>query len=106
MVIQFKSWSGMDYYENEIAFMLFGTSKTDSRWPNNKLPSDIQKLRCRTCFEALRFSSRIEQMGKILVERMRSFGYEKDMVAFSVGWLNISFIYSEAEWYGFLKMII
>ncbi|XP_057758428.1 O-fucosyltransferase 35-like [Arachis stenosperma] len=54
---------------------LFGTSKTDSRWANNKLPSDIQKFRCRTCFEALRFSSRIEQMGKILVERIRSFGH-------------------------------
>ncbi|QHO30118.1 hypothetical protein HN51_018520 [Arachis hypogaea] len=96
MVIQFKSWSTMDYYENEIASMwdfykVIRASKTDSRLANNKLPSDIQKLRCRTCFEALRFSPRIEQMGKILVERMRSFGpyialhlrYEKDMLAFS-----------------------
>ncbi|MED6155388.1 O-fucosyltransferase 7 [Stylosanthes scabra] len=97
MVIQFKSWSGLDYYENEIAskwdfYKVIRASKSDSRLANNKLPLDIQKLRCRTCFEALRFSPRIEQMGKILVERMRSlFGpyialhlrYEKDMLAFS-----------------------
>ncbi|KAK2391471.1 O-fucosyltransferase [Trifolium repens] len=96
MVKQFKSWSGMDYYQNEIAtlwdyFKVIKASKSDSRLANNNLPPDIQKLRCRTCYEALRFSPRIEQMGKILVERMRSFGpyialhlrYEKDMLAFS-----------------------
>ncbi|CAJ1974077.1 unnamed protein product [Sphenostylis stenocarpa] len=96
MVMQFKSWSGMDYYEKEIAalwtkFNVIRTSKSDSRLANNNLPPDIQKLRCRACYEALRFSPRIEQMGKILVERMRSFGpyislhlrYEKDMLAFS-----------------------
>ncbi|XP_061353380.1 O-fucosyltransferase 7-like [Gastrolobium bilobum] len=92
----FTSWSGMDYYEKEIAaiwdrFKVIKASKSDSRLANNNLPPDIQKLRCRACYEALRFSSRIEQMGKMLVERMRSFGpyialhlrYEKDMLAFS-----------------------
>ncbi|KAF1871258.1 hypothetical protein Lal_00020050 [Lupinus albus] len=96
IVKQFKSWSGVNYYENEIAamwdhFKVIRASKSDSRLANNNLPSDIQKLRCRACFEALRFSPRIEQMGKMLVERMRSFGpyialhlrYEKDMLAFS-----------------------
>ncbi|AES73087.1 auxin-independent growth promoter-like protein [Medicago truncatula] len=96
MVKQFKSWSGMDYYQNEIAalwdnFKVIQASKSDSRLANNHLPQDIQKLRCRACYEALRFSPRIEQMGKILVERMRSYGpyitlhlrYEKDMLAFS-----------------------
>ncbi|CAK8568135.1 unnamed protein product [Lathyrus sativus] len=95
-VKQFKSWSGMDYYKKEIAalwddFKVIQASKSDSRLANNNLPPDIQKLRCRACFEALRFSPRIEQMGKLLVERMRSFGpyialhlrYEKDMLAFS-----------------------
>ncbi|XP_057424541.1 O-fucosyltransferase 7-like [Lotus japonicus] len=95
-VKQFKSWSGMDYYKNEIAaiwnhYKVIHASKSDSRLANNNLPPDIQKLRCRTCYEALRFSPRIEQMGKMLVERMRSFGryialhlrYEKDMLAFS-----------------------
>ncbi|XP_020202130.1 O-fucosyltransferase 7 [Cajanus cajan] len=96
IVMQFKSWSGMDYYENEIAslwdnFKVIRASKTDSRLANNNLPPDIQKLRCRACYEALHFSPHIEKMGKILVERMRSFGpyialhlrYEKDMLSFS-----------------------
>ncbi|KAL2584735.1 hypothetical protein AAZX31_14G163800 [Glycine max] len=96
VVKQFISWSGMDYYENEIAslwedYQVIRASKSDSRLANNNLPPDIQKLRCRACYEALRFSPRIEQMGKLLVERMRSFGpyialhlrYEKDMLAFS-----------------------
>ncbi|KAL5080671.1 hypothetical protein RYX36_009092 [Vicia faba] len=96
MVKQFKSWSGIEYYQKEISalwddFKVIQASKTDSRLANNNLPLDIQKLRCRACFEALRFSPRIEKMGKLLVERMRSFGpyitlhlrYEKDMLAFS-----------------------
>ncbi|XP_027330902.1 O-fucosyltransferase 7-like isoform X2 [Abrus precatorius] len=96
VVKQFISWSGMDYYENEIAslwedYQVIQASKSDSRLANNNLPPDIQKLRCRACYEALRFSPHIEQMGKLLVERMRSFGpyialhlrYEKDMLAFS-----------------------
>ncbi|KAF7829959.1 O-fucosyltransferase 7 [Senna tora] len=96
MVKHFRSWSGMDYYENEIAslweeYQVIRAAKSDSRLANNHLPPDIQKLRCRACYEALRFSPRIEQMGKLLVERMRSFGpyialhlrYEKDMLAFS-----------------------
>ncbi|XP_019414520.1 PREDICTED: uncharacterized protein At1g04910-like [Lupinus angustifolius] len=96
IVKQFKSWSGMVYYENEIAsmwdhFKVIRASKADSRLANNNLPPDIQKLRCRACYEALRFSPCIEQMGKMLVERMRLFGpyialhlrYEKDMLAFS-----------------------
>ncbi|KAG4389491.1 hypothetical protein GLYMA_06G101200v4 [Glycine max] len=96
IVMQFRSWSGMDYYENEIAalwdnFNVIRASKSDSRLANNNLPPEIQKLRCRACYEALRFSPHIEKMGKILVERMKSFGpyialhlrYEKDMLAFS-----------------------
>uniref|UniRef100_A0A6N2LP20 O-fucosyltransferase family protein n=1 Tax=Salix viminalis TaxID=40686 RepID=A0A6N2LP20_SALVM len=56
----FKSWSGMDYYQEEIASMwadykVIRAAKTDSRLANNNLPPDIQKLRCRACYEALRF---------------------------------------------------
>ncbi|KAJ6304651.1 hypothetical protein OIU78_020268 [Salix suchowensis] len=92
----FKSWSGMDYYQEEIASMwadykVIRAAKTDSRLANNNLPPDIQKLRCRACYEALRFAPQIEAMGKLLVDRMRSNGpyislhlrYEKDMLAFS-----------------------
>ncbi|KAI3412790.1 O-fucosyltransferase family protein, partial [Psidium guajava] len=96
LVKEFKSWSGMDYYHNDIAGMweyyeVIRASKSDSRLANNNLPSAIQKLRCRACYEGLRFAPHIEAMGKLLVERMRSYGpyialhlrYEKDMLAFS-----------------------
>ncbi|XP_074271185.1 O-fucosyltransferase 7-like [Silene latifolia] len=62
-------------------------AKSDSRLENNHLPSDIQKLRYRGCYEALCFPPKIEAMG----ERMRSYGryialhlrYEQDMLTFS-----------------------
>ncbi|XAR48540.1 hypothetical protein NMG60_11031391 [Bertholletia excelsa] len=92
----FRSWSGLDYYQEEIAsrwmdYQVIRAAKSDSRLANNNLPPDIQKLRCRACYEALHFSPRIEAMGKSLVDRMRSYGpyialhlrYEKDMLAFS-----------------------
>ncbi|XP_021808216.1 uncharacterized protein At1g04910-like [Prunus avium] len=92
----FRSWSGMNYYQDEIAMLweeyeVIRASKSDSRLANNNLTLDIQRLRCRACYEALRFSPQIEAMGKLLVNRMRSFGsyialhlrFEKDMLAFS-----------------------
>ncbi|KAF8411418.1 hypothetical protein HHK36_003967 [Tetracentron sinense] len=95
-VKHFRSWSGIDYYQDEIASMwedyqVIRAAKSDSRLANNNLHPDIQKLRCRACYEALRFAPQIEAMGKLLVERMRSYGpyialhlrYEKDMLAFS-----------------------
>ncbi|CAL9080554.1 unnamed protein product [Musa textilis] len=95
-VIHFRSWSGLDYYQDEISrkwdnYQVIKAAKSDSRLANNNLPSDIQKLRCRAFYEALKFSPQIEALGKLLVERMRSYGryitlhlrYEKDMLAFS-----------------------
>ncbi|KAK6130677.1 hypothetical protein DH2020_035579 [Rehmannia glutinosa] len=95
-VKHFRSWSGVDYYEEEIAkmwdeYQVIRAAKSDSRLANNNLPPDIQKLRCRACYEALRFAPQIERMGKLLVDRMRSYGryialhlrFEKDMLAFS-----------------------
>ncbi|CAM8946401.1 unnamed protein product [Rhodiola kirilowii] len=95
-VKEFRSWSGVEYYQDEIAniwkeYQVIRADKSDSRLANNNLPVDIQKLRCRACYKALRFSPKIEAMGKLLTERMRSYGryialhlrYEKDMLAFS-----------------------
>ncbi|XP_068345503.1 O-fucosyltransferase 7-like [Pyrus communis] len=90
----FRSWGGMDYYQDEIAslwelYKVIRASKADARLVNNNLPVDIQKLRCRACCEALRFTPD-EAMGKLLVDRMRSFGPYialhlrfEDMLAFS-----------------------
>ncbi|XP_077213111.1 O-fucosyltransferase family protein isoform X2 [Tasmannia lanceolata] len=95
-VKHFRSWSGVEYYADEIArlwddYQVIRAAKSDSRLANNNLPPDIQKLRCRACYEALRFAPRIEALGRLLVERMRSYGpyialhlrYEKDMLSFS-----------------------
>lgn len=38
---------------------------------SNKLETDLQKLRCRVNYHALRFTDPIVQMGNKLIERMR-----------------------------------
>ncbi|XP_038719352.1 O-fucosyltransferase 20-like [Tripterygium wilfordii] len=45
----------------------------DSRLSKD-LPSDLQKLRCKVAFHALRFTPKILELGNKLVERMRSKG--------------------------------
>ncbi|XP_074295567.1 O-fucosyltransferase 38-like [Silene latifolia] len=92
----FSLWSGMSYYENMTHlwkdYQVIQVAKSDSRLANNDLPLDIQRLRCRTLYRALRFSPSIELLGKRLVERLRSRGgkyialhlrYEKDMLSFT-----------------------
>lgn len=105
---QFRSWSGVKYYQEEIAqlwkeYKVIRAVKSDSRLANNNLPPDIQKLRCRVHYDALRFSPSIEALGKKLVERMRSNGpyialhlrYEKDMLAFSGCTYGLSILETE-----------
>lgn len=66
-------------------------NKTDARLANNGLPIAIQKLRCRVNFNALRFTSQIEELGRRVVKLLRQKGpflvlhlrYEMDMLAFS-----------------------
>ncbi|KAL5788974.1 hypothetical protein ACOSP7_005923 [Xanthoceras sorbifolium] len=59
---------------------------------SNKLDTNLQKLRCRVNYHALKFTDPILEMGKILVERMRMksknfialhLRFESDMLAFS-----------------------
>ncbi|CAM8951047.1 unnamed protein product [Rhodiola kirilowii] len=92
----FTSWASMGYYEEMKIlwkdFQVVNVAKSDSRLANNDLPLDIQRLRCRALYQALRFAPPIENLGKMLVERLRSRGgryialhlrYEKDMLSFT-----------------------
>ncbi|KAF3440583.1 hypothetical protein FNV43_RR18867 [Rhamnella rubrinervis] len=92
----FSSWSGVSYYEELTQlwkdYQVIHVAKSDSRLANNDLPLDIQRLRCRALYHALRFAPSIESLGKKLVERLRSRGgryialhlrYEKDMLSYT-----------------------
>lgn len=66
-------------------------TKTDARLANNGIPEEVQKLRCRPNYQALKFAPPIEALGKKIVDILRERGpflvlhlrYEMDMVAFS-----------------------
>ncbi|KAG4914747.1 hypothetical protein JHK87_052304 [Glycine soja] len=90
------SWSNISYYEKQILPLLLKhkvvhLNRTDARLANNGLPLEIQKLRCRVNFNALRFTSQIEQLGRRIIRILREKGpflvlhlrYEMDMLAFS-----------------------
>ncbi|KAI3720217.1 hypothetical protein L6452_21130 [Arctium lappa] len=90
------SWSTEKYYLEQI-LPLFSEHKvihfnrTDTRLANNGIPLDLQRLRCRVNFQALKFTPRIEALGDKLVHILRKKGpfvalhlrYEMDMLAFS-----------------------
>ena len=66
-------------------------NRTDARLANNGLPIEIQRLRCRVNFNALRFTGQIEELGERVIRLLRKGGpflvlhlrYEMDMLAFS-----------------------
>ncbi|ESW23398.1 hypothetical protein PHAVU_004G043700 [Phaseolus vulgaris] len=90
------SWSNISYYEKQILPLLLKhkvvhLNRTDARLANNGLPLKIQRLRCRVNYNALRFTSQIEELGRKIVKILRQKGpflvlhlrYEMDMLAFS-----------------------
>ncbi|KAF8399219.1 hypothetical protein HHK36_015084 [Tetracentron sinense] len=90
------SWSNISYYLHQILpliqkYKIVHLNKTDARLANNGLPLEIQKLRCRVNFSALRFTSQIEELGRKVIRLLRQNGsflvlhlrYEMDMLAFS-----------------------
>jgi len=66
-------------------------NRTDARLANNDQPLELQKLRCRVNFNALKFTPQIEYLGRRVVQLLRQRGpflvlhlrYEMDMLAFS-----------------------
>ncbi|KAL2559233.1 O-fucosyltransferase family protein [Forsythia ovata] len=90
------SWSNEKYYLQQI-LPLFNKhrvihfNKTDARLVNNGIPIELQRLRCRVNFQALKFTHEIEALGNKLVRIIQEKGsyvalhlrYEMDMLAFS-----------------------
>ncbi|KAH8496629.1 hypothetical protein H0E87_019391 [Populus deltoides] len=89
------SWSQEKYYLQQI-LPLFSKqkvlhfNKTDARLANNGISIDLQKVRCRVNFQALKFTPEIESLGYKLVRILQERGpfvalhlrYEMDMLAF------------------------
>ncbi|CAI9756183.1 unnamed protein product [Fraxinus pennsylvanica] len=90
------SWSNEKYYLQQI-LPLFSQhkiiyfNKTDARLANNGIPLELQRLRCRVNFQALKFTPEIEALGNKLIHIIQEKGpylalhlrYEMDMLAFS-----------------------
>ncbi|KAK9154485.1 hypothetical protein Sjap_001965 [Stephania japonica] len=91
-----RSWSSEQYYLTQILPLfrkhkVIYFTKTDTRIANNGIPVELQKLRCRVNYEALRFAPHIKDTGDKLISVLKSSGsfivlhlrYEMDMLSFS-----------------------
>ncbi|KAK9061098.1 hypothetical protein SSX86_018278 [Deinandra increscens subsp. villosa] len=91
------SWSKPSYYQGEILSLLkqhkvVNFLHTDSRLANNGIPDPIQKLRCRTMYEALKCTNKINELARKLISRLKQnndhylalhLRFEKDILAFT-----------------------
>ncbi|XP_051116768.1 rhamnogalacturonan I rhamnosyltransferase 1-like [Andrographis paniculata] len=90
------SWSDISYYRNQILPLIqkhkvVHLNRTDARLANNNQPKEIQRLRCKVNFSALKFTHQIEELGRKVISILRRKGpflvlhlrYEMDMLAFS-----------------------
>ncbi|BAF11011.2 Os03g0169000, partial [Oryza sativa Japonica Group] len=90
------SWSDEKYYLHQILplfskYSVIHFNKTDARLANNGISTQLQLLRCRVNFHALKFTPQIEALGNKLVQKLQAKGsfaalhlrYEMDMLAFS-----------------------
>ncbi|CAN0876975.1 Rhamnogalacturonan I rhamnosyltransferase 1 [Linum grandiflorum] len=90
------SWSDISYYGKQILpliqrYKVVHLNRTDTRLANNNQPLELQKLRCRVNFSALKFTPQIEELGRRVIKLLRQNGpflvlhlrYEMDMLAFS-----------------------
>ncbi|KAK4383339.1 Rhamnogalacturonan I rhamnosyltransferase 1 [Sesamum angolense] len=62
------SWSDISYYHNQILpliqkYKVVHLNRTDARLANNDQPMELQRLRCRVNFSALKFTPQIEELG-------------------------------------------
>ncbi|KZV46863.1 hypothetical protein F511_08624 [Dorcoceras hygrometricum] len=88
------SWSNISYYHKQILpllkeYKVVHLNRTDARLANNRLPLEIQKLRCKVNFHSLRFTSQIEELGRKIMRRLNGpfivlhLRYEMDMLSFT-----------------------
>ncbi|CAA6670686.1 unnamed protein product [Spirodela intermedia] len=90
------SWSPMKYYLNQVLPLIkkhkiLHLNRTDARLANNGLALEIQRLRCRVNYSALRFTAQIEDLAGRVIRLLKRGGpflvlhlrYEMDMLAFS-----------------------